>query len=94
MKQEQQVKDTQGKRDRGEFNQHALLHHQAILHYTLPPLPLHILLIIIILLIILLSLPLILLLREVWKAPPDPPSSPAATCRTGTGLLLPKVPKY
>jgi hypothetical protein len=61
LKQELQVKKTSGQRDRGKFNQHALLHHQAVLHYTLPPLPLHLLLIIIILL-------LLLLFKVVWKA--------------------------
>ena len=62
LRQELQVKETSGKRDRGEFDQHALLHHQAVLHYALPPLPLHLLLIINILLI------LLLLFKEVWKA--------------------------
>ena len=46
---------------RGKFCQHALLHHQAVLHYTLPPLPLHLLLIIIILLLLLIILLLFLL---------------------------------
>ena len=32
-------------------------------------------------------------LRRFGK-PTGPPSSPAGTCRTGTGLLLPQVPKY
>ena len=64
LKQELQVKETSGKRDRGEFDQHDLVHHQAVLHYTLPPLPLHLLLIIIILILLL----LILLFKEVWKA--------------------------
>ena len=68
LKQELQVKETSGKRDRGEFDQHDLLHHQAVLHYTLPPLPLHLLLIIIILLLLLLILLLLLLFKEVWKA--------------------------
>ena len=45
-----------------------LLHHQAVLHYTLPPLPLHLLLIISILLLLLLILLLLLLFKEVWKA--------------------------
>ena len=31
--------------------------------------------------------------RRFFK-PPGPPSFPAWTCRTGTGLLLPQVPKY
>jgi hypothetical protein len=57
-----------GKRDQGEFDQHTLLHHQAVLHYTLPHPPLHLLLIIIILLLLLLILLLLLLLKEVWKA--------------------------
>ena len=61
LKQELQVKETHGKGDRGEFNHYALLHHQAVLHYTLPPLPLHLLLIIIILLLLLLILLLLLL---------------------------------
>ena len=68
LKQELQVKQTRGKRDRGEFNQHAIFHHQAVLRYTLPLLPLHLLLIIIILLLLLLILLLLLLFREVWKA--------------------------
>ena len=68
LKQELQVKETSGKRDQGEFDQYDLLHHQAVLHYTLPPLPLHILLIIIILLLLLLILFLLLLFKEVWKA--------------------------
>ena len=66
--QDLQVKETSGKRDRGEFDQHAFLHHQADLHYILPPLPLHILLIIIILLLLLLILVLLFLFKEVWKA--------------------------
>ena len=45
-----------------------LLHHQAVLHYTLPSLPLHLLLIIIILLLLLFILLLPLLFKEVWKA--------------------------
>ena len=68
LKQELQVKVTCGKRDRVEFDQHALLHHQAVLHYTLPPLPLHLLLIIVILLLLLLILLLLLLFKGVWKA--------------------------
>ena len=64
-KHELQKKETSGKRDQGEFDQHALLHHQAVLQYTLPPLPLHLLLIIIILLLLLLILLLLLLLKEV-----------------------------
>ena len=32
MKQDLQVKKTLGKMDQGEFNQHALLHHRAVLH--------------------------------------------------------------
>ena len=79
LKQELQVKETSGKRDRGEFDQHALLHHQAVLHYTLPPLPLHLLLIIIILLLLLLILLLLLPLRR-FGMHPGPPSSPAGTC--------------
>ena len=88
LKQELQVKETSSKRDQWEFDQHALLHHQAVLHYTLPPLPLHFLLIIIILLPLLLILLLFLLFKEAWKA------SPAGTFRTSTGHLLPKVPNY
>ena len=79
LKQELQVKETSGKRDQGKFYQHALLHHQAVLHYTLPPLPLHLLLIIIILLLLLLILLLVRLFKEVGKA-----SRPS---------LLPQVPK-
>ena len=62
------MKETSGKRDREDFDQYAPLHHQAVLHYTLPPLPLHLLLIIIILLLLLLILLLLLLFKEVWKA--------------------------
>ena len=58
-----QVKDTSGQWDRGKFYQHALL-HLAVLHYTLPPLPLYLLLIIRILLLFLILL-LLLLLKEV-----------------------------
>ena len=92
LRQELQVQESSGNRNRGEFDLHALLHHRAVLHYTLPPLPLNLLLIINIL-FILLTLILLLLLKEVWKAS-IPPSSPAETCRTGTGLLLPQIPKY
>ena len=60
------MKETGGKRDRGNFYQHVLLHHQALLHYTLPPLPLHLLLLIILLLLLLLIL--LLLLLEVAEA--------------------------
>ena len=42
--------------------------NQAVLHYTLTPLPLQLLLIIIILLLLLLILLLFLLFKEVWKA--------------------------
>ena len=94
LRQELQVQETtSGKMNRGEFDQHALLHHQAVLHYTLPPLPLHLLLIIRILLLLILFLILLLLLRRFGK-PPGPPSSPSETCRTGTDLLLPQIPKY
>ena len=65
IKQELQVKETQGKTDRGEFNQHALLHHKALLHYILPQLLLHLLLIINILLLLLLILLLFLLFKEI-----------------------------
>ena len=68
LKQELQVKETSGKRDRREFDQDTLLHHQVFLQYTLPPLPLHHLLIIIILLLLLLILLLLLLFNEFWKA--------------------------
>ena len=68
IKQVLQVKNTQGKTDRGEFNQHALLHHQALLHYILSQLPLFLLLIINILLLLLLILLLLLLFKEVYKA--------------------------
>ena len=64
LKQELHVKETHGKGNRGEFNHYALLHLQAVLHYTLPPLPLHLLLIIIILLLLLLILLLLLLFKE------------------------------
>ena len=59
LKQELQVKEASGKRDREEFDQHALLHHQALLHYTLSPF---------LLLLLLLILLLLLLFKEVWKA--------------------------
>ena len=62
------MKETSGKGTEEDFYQHALLHHQAALHYTLPPLPLYLLLIIIILLLLLLILALPLLFKEVWKA--------------------------
>jgi hypothetical protein len=65
LKQELQVKETCGKR---EYNQLSILHHTAVLGYTLPPLPLHFLLIIIILLFFLLTLLMLLLFKEVWKA--------------------------
>jgi hypothetical protein len=48
------------------ITQLAILHHKAVLRYTLPPLPLHLLLIIILLL--LLTLLILLLFKEVWKA--------------------------
>ena len=67
LKQELQVKETHSKGDRWEFNHYALLHHQAVLHNTLPPLPRHLLLIIIILILLLIFL-LLLLFKEVWKA--------------------------
>ena len=51
---------------KGEFDQHDLLHHQAVLLYTLPPLPLHLLFIIIFLLLLILLL--LLLFKEVWRA--------------------------
>ena len=66
LKQELQVNETSGKRDQGIFYLHALLHHQAVLHYTLPRLSLHLLLIVIIsLLLLLLILLLLLLFKEV-----------------------------
>jgi hypothetical protein len=65
LKQELQVKEICGKR---EFNQLAILHHKAVLRYTLAPLPLHLLLIIIILLLLLLTLLMLLHFKEVWKA--------------------------
>ena len=68
LKQELQVKETSGKRDQGEFYQHSLFQHQAVLHYTLSLLPLNLILIIIILLLLLLILLLLLLFKEVWKA--------------------------
>ena len=55
------MKETCGKR---EFNQLAILHHKAVLRYTLPPLPLHLLLIIIILVLLLLTLLMLLLFKE------------------------------
>ena len=61
LKQELQVKETHGKGDQGESNHYALLHHQAVLHYTLPPIPLHLLLFITILLLFLLILLILLL---------------------------------
>ena len=72
LKLELLVKETSGKRDQGEFDQHALLHHQAVLHYTLPPLPLHLLLIIIILLHLFLILLLFLLFKKAWTASRPP----------------------
>ena len=60
LKQKLQVKKTSGQRNQGKFYQHALLHHQAVLYYTLPPLPLHLLIIFIILLHLLLILLLLL----------------------------------
>ena len=64
LKQELQVKETSGKRDQGEFDQHDLLCHLSVLHYTLPPLPPHLLLIIIIILLLLLNLLLLLLFKS------------------------------
>ena len=87
LKQELQVKETSGKRDRVEFDQHALLHHKAVLHHTLPPLPLHFLLIIILLLPRLLILLLFLLFKEAWKAS-WPLSSPAGTSSSPRSKLL------
>jgi hypothetical protein len=69
LKQGLHVKDTSGKREQGKFYQHALLHHQAVLHYTLPPLTFHLLLITIILLLLLLILFLHLLFKEVHNHP-------------------------
>ena len=68
LKQELQVKETSDKTDREGFDQHVLLHHKAVLPYTSPPLPLHLLPIIIILLLLLLILLLLLNFKEVWKA--------------------------
>ena len=68
LKKELKVKETNGKRDLWELDQHTLLHHQAVLYYALPPLPLHLLLVIIIHLLLLLILLLLLLFKEVWKA--------------------------
>ena len=62
LNQELKVKETSGKRDRGKFYQHALVHHQEVRHYTLPLLPLQLLLIIIFLLLLLLILLLLLLI--------------------------------
>ena len=69
LKQELQGKETSDKRDQGGFDNHALLHHQAVMHNLLiPPLPLYLLLLMIILLLILLILLLLPLLQEVWMA--------------------------
>ena len=80
LKQEFQVKETSGKRDQGEFYRHDLLHHQAVLHYTFPLLPLNLLLIIIILLLLLLILLLLLLFTKDRHLPPPPPGSKILTC--------------
>jgi hypothetical protein len=73
--------------DQGKVDHHDLLHHQAILYLLL-----------ILTFFLHLLLLLLLLLYDVWKAP-GPPSSPAGTCRTvtgisvhKTGLLLPPQP--
>ena len=97
LKQKLQVKETSVKKDRGELDQYALLHHQTVLHYTLPPLPFHFLLIIITLILpLLLILLLLLLFKEVWKASwhsllscrdlldrPWPPPPPGSKIMTG-----------
>ena len=64
------------KRDLGEFDNHALLHHQAVLHILfIPPIPLNLLIIIIIIILLHLLILLLLLLQEVWKA-----SRPSLLC--------------
>ena len=83
-----QVKETRGKRDGGEFHQHAIFHHQAVLtkpYLFFPSIsystssssfvssP---------------SSSCSSSLRRFEK-PPGPPSSPAGTCKTGTGLPPP-----
>ena len=66
LEQKLQGKETSGKRYQEEFDYHARLHHQAVLHILLiPPLPLYLLLLIIMLLLLFLILLLFLLLQEV-----------------------------
>ena len=76
--------------DKWQKGPREIFHHQTVLHYTLPPLPLHLLPITMILILLLLILLLLLLFKEVWKA--TRPS--LLSCKKGTGLLLPQVPKY
>ena len=75
LKQEMQGKKTSGSWDQGEFDNHALLLHQAALHiFLITPTPLH----------------LLLLLHPPPSPPPEgppgPPSFPTGTCRSGTGM--------
>ena len=93
LKQELQVKETSGKRDWGEFTHmtSSTTRLSSIIPYLLFPS------------ISYSSSSSSLFsssssscssyLRRFWK-PPVPPSSPAGTCRTDTGLLLPQVQKY
>ena len=86
LKQELQGKETSDKRKEGEFDHHAILHHQAVLHILLLPIlpP-----------ISSLSLSSSSFFSSSFsfsssvrrfKRPLGPPS-PAGTCRTGTGSL-------
>ena len=95
LKQELLVKEKSGKRNRGEFDQHTIPSSTTRLSFTIPYLLFHS--------ISYSSSSLSFFsssssscsssLRMFGK-PPGPPSSPARTCRIGTGLLLPQVPKY
>ena len=85
LKQELHGKEISGKGTKGEVDHHAFLHHQAVLHLLLiSPLLLH-----------LFSphhhpssphYPSPFRLLSRLGKPPGPPSSPAGTCSTGTGI--------
>ena len=91
LKQELQVKETSGKKDQGEFDQHGSTRPSSTIPYLLFP-----------------SISYSTSERSFFSSsssccssslrrfgkPPGPPYSPAGTCRTGTGLLLPKLQKY